>query len=72
MLGGSLLAVSALLVATGILPLQDAAAVAGRVWPILAFVVAITVVTELAAEAELFRVVAENAARWGRGSGWLL
>ena len=33
----------------------DAAAVAGRVWPILAFVVAITVVTELAAEAELFR-----------------
>jgi len=71
-LGGALLVVSALLVVTGILPVQDAAAVADRVWPILAFVVAITVVTELAAEAELFRLVAERAARWGRGRGGLL
>lgn len=58
--------------ATGVLPLADAAAVADRVWPILLFVVAITVVTELAAEAELFRVIAERAARWGRGRSWLL
>jgi len=67
-----LLAIGAVLVATGILPLADAAAVADRVWPILLFVVAITVVTELAAEAELFRVIAERAARWGGGRAWVL
>ena len=66
-LGCALLAISAILVATGVLPLQDAAAVAERVWPILLFVIAITVVTELAAEADLFRLVAERAARWGGG-----
>lgn len=72
LLGAVLLAIGGVLVATGILPIEDAAAVADRVWPILLFVVAITVVTELAAEAELFRVVAERAARWGRGRSWLL
>lgn len=71
-LGAVLLVVGAVLVATGILPLADAAAVGDRVWPILLFVVAITVVTELAAEAELFRVVAELAAGWGRGRAILL
>jgi arsenical pump membrane protein len=71
-LGGGLLVAAAVLVATGILPLADAAAVADRVWPVLLFVVAITVVTELAAEAELFRVVAERAASLGRGRAWLL
>jgi arsenical pump membrane protein len=43
-----------------------------RVWPILLFVVAITVVTELAAAAGLFTVVAEQLARWGLGRAWLL
>ncbi len=71
-LGGALLVIAAVLIATGVLPLADAAAVADRVWPILLFVVAITVVTELAAEAELFRVIAERAARWGLGRTWLL
>lgn len=71
-LGAVLLVVGAVLVATGVLPVPDALAVADRVWPILLFVVAITVVTELAAEAELFRVVAERAARWGLGRAWLL
>ncbi|MEP6480655.1 MAG: SLC13 family permease [Rhodoglobus sp.] len=71
-LGAVLLVAGAVLVATGVLPLADAAAVGQRVWPILLFVVAITVVTELAAEAELFRVVAERAAGWGRGRTWLL
>lgn len=71
-LGAVLLVVGAALVATGVLPAGDAAAVGIRVWPILLFVVAITVVTELAAEAELFRVVAERAARIGRGRTWLL
>lgn len=64
-LGGALLVIGAVLIATGVLPATDALAVADRVWPILLFVVAITVVTELAAEAELFRIVAERAARWG-------
>lgn len=71
-LGAALLVTGGVLVATGILPLEDAAAVANRVWPILLFVVAITVVTELAAEAELFRVIAEQAAEWGRGRSLLL
>ena len=71
-LGAALLVAGAVLVATGVLPVADALAVAERVWPILLFVIAITVVTELAAEAELFRLVAERAARWGLGRSWLL
>ncbi|TBN56028.1 arsenic transporter [Glaciihabitans arcticus] len=71
-LGGILLVLGLVAVAVGILPLAEAAAVADRVWPILLFVVAITVVTELAAEAGLFGLVAERTASWGRGRGWLL
>ena len=71
-LGGALLVVGGVLIVTGVLPGPDALAVVERVWPILLFVVAITVVTELAAEAELFRIVAERAARWGLGRSWLL
>ena len=71
-LGAALLVVGGVLVLTGVLPAADALAVADRVWPILLFVVAITVVTELAAEAELFRIIAERAARWGLGRSWLL
>lgn len=71
-LGAGLLIVGAALTVAGVLPAADAAAVAERVWPILLFVVAITVVTELAAEAELFRVVAERIADWGRGRSWSL
>ena len=59
-------------VATGILPVAESLEVANRVWPILLFVVAITVVTELAAEAGLFGLIAERTASWGRGRGWLL
>lgn len=70
--GAALLVVGLVLVATGVLPVGDALAVGERVWPVLLFVVAITVVTELAAEAGLFRVVAEFAARIGRGRAWLL
>ncbi len=71
-LGAVLLVIGFLAIATGILPASDALAIGERVWPILLFVVAITVVTELAAEAGLFRVVAEQTARWGRGRAWLL
>lgn len=70
--GAALLCVGLVLVATGVLPVGDALEVGQRVWPVLLFVLAITVVTELAAEAGLFRVVAEFAARVGRGRAWAL
>lgn len=71
-LGVVLLVVGFIAIATGVLPASDALAIGDRVWPILLFVVAITVVTELAAEAGLFRVVSEQTARWGLGRAWLL
>ncbi len=71
-LGAGLFLLGVALVVSGILPLSDTAALAERVWPILLFVVAMTVVTELAAEAGVFRVVAEFAARGAGGTGWLL
>ena len=71
-MGAVLLAAGLVLVATGVLPVDEALIVGERVWPVLLFVVAITVVTELAAEAGLFRVIAEAAARVGRGRAWVL
>ena len=70
--GAALVLLGALAIPLGILSPTAAAALGERVWPILLFVVAITVVTELAAEAGLFHVLAEQAARWGRGRAWLL
>jgi arsenical pump membrane protein len=69
--GAVLLAVGVVLVATGVLPLADAEAVALRVWPILLFVVAITVVAELCAEAGVFDTIAHRAAALGRGRAWV-
>ncbi|CAN5462873.1 ArsB/NhaD family transporter [soil metagenome] len=71
-LGAVLLALGSLAIATGVLPPADAAAVGERVWPILLFAVAITVVAELAAEAGVFAAVAERTARAARGRAWLL
>lgn len=62
-------------VAVGALQPADALAIADRVWPILLFVVAITIVAELAAHAGVFDVVAARLARWSRGRVivlWLL
>jgi arsenical pump membrane protein len=53
--------------AAGWLPLHDAADIATRVAPILGFLVAITVVAELADAAQLFDVAAGRAARLARG-----
>ncbi|MFC5502147.1 SLC13 family permease [Lysinimonas soli] len=71
-LGAVLLVLGGVAIATGILPLADAGALAERVWPILLFAVAITVVAELAAEAGVFAAVAERTARAAGGRAWLL
>lgn len=70
--GAGLLLVGAVAVATGVLPAADAVAVGARVWPVLLFAVAVTVVAELADAAGVFAAVAERLARLGRGHGWLL
>jgi arsenical pump membrane protein len=70
--GGILLIAGAVAVAVGLIPLDELRALVDRVWPILLFVVAVTVVTELASEAGLFGWIAGRTARWGRGRGWLL
>lgn len=71
-MGAGLLAVGGVAIAAGVLPAADATAVAGRVWPVLLFAVAVTVVAELADAAGVFAAVAERLARLGRGHGWLL
>jgi Na+/H+ antiporter NhaD/arsenite permease-like protein len=71
-LGGALLVLGGLAVAFGALSVRSAAELGVRVWPILLFVIAITVVTELAAAAGLFAVIAERLARWGFGRAWVL
>lgn len=70
--GSVLLVAGAAAAATGILPLSDVFGLWDRVWPILLFVLAITVVTELAAAAGLFTAIAQRTARWGRGRAWAL
>jgi arsenical pump membrane protein len=56
-----------LTVATRLLPLSDALDVTARVAPVLLFLVAVTVLAELADAAELFDVAAGKAARLARG-----
>ena len=72
LVGGVLLFLGIDAIVFRIVPLSEVAVLWDRVWPILLFVIAITVVTELAARAGLFRALAEQAARWGRGRAWLL
>jgi arsenical pump membrane protein len=72
LVGALLLVLGGVAVATGLLRLAEVGVLWDRVWPILLFVVAVTVVTELAAEAGVFSVLAQQTARWGRGRAWLL
>lgn len=67
MIGAGLLAAAASALLFGVATPGDAIEVAERVWPILLFVTAITVVAELAAIAGVFDLVAHRLARWGRG-----
>lgn len=66
-IGAVLLVAGAVAVVTGTLPLADLAALIDRVAPILLFVVAMTVVTELASEAGVFLWTARRLRHWGRG-----
>lgn len=71
-LGAGLLVLGGVAILTGLLPPEEALAVGQRVWPILLFAVAITIVAELAAEAGVFTAVAERLARIGLGRAWVL
>lgn len=66
-IGGVLWILGIIALLVGIFPADQALAVADRVWPILLFVVAVTVVAELASKAGLFDVVAARLARVARG-----
>jgi arsenical pump membrane protein len=71
-IGGVLWILGIIALVVGIFPADQALAVADRVWPILLFVVAVTVVAELASKAGLFDVVAARLARLARGrTVWL-
>lgn len=70
--GAVLTALGLVAVASGVLPLDAVAALAERSAPILGFVVAMTVVAELAAEAGVFRALAERLARMAGGRAILL
>jgi Na+/H+ antiporter NhaD/arsenite permease-like protein len=71
-LGAALLLLGVVALLAGVLTPAAALALGARVWPILLFVVAITIVTELASAAGLFAVIAGRLARWGLGRAWLL
>jgi arsenical pump membrane protein len=74
-LGAGLLALGAVAVLTGLLPIQAVGALAARTLPVLGFVAAITVVAALAAQAGVFVWIADGAARLARGRTgalWLL
>ncbi|MFF7683058.1 SLC13 family permease [Microbacterium sp. NPDC007973] len=71
-IGGVLWILGIIALLTGAFPAADALAVADRVWPILLFVVAVTIVAELASNAGLFDVVAARLAKIARGRTALL
>lgn len=68
----ALLLVAAVFVLTGLLPADDASALGRRVAPALGFVVAVTIVAELARDAAVFDIVARLLSRWGRGRVFIL
>ncbi len=75
LVGGVLLVAGLTAVATGVLPTADALLVADRVWPVLLFVLSVTIVAELAALAGVFDALASRLARWARARVvvlWLL
>lgn len=74
-IGAALLAVGVVAAVTGVVPAETVWAIADRTWPIMLFVIAITVVADLAATAGVFDVVSASLGRWARGRTvalWLL
>lgn len=71
-IGGILLAAGLVAALTGVLPLETVWAIADRTWPILLFVVAITVVANLAATAGVFDLSTAFLGRVARGRAVLL
>ncbi|MCB5290722.1 SLC13 family permease [Arthrobacter sp. SO3] len=72
LLPAGMLAAGSAALLTGLLPWPAFQELAGRTVPVLAFVVAMSLVTELVDDAGLFRVVTERLARLGRGRVFLL
>jgi arsenical pump membrane protein len=68
----ALLTTAILVVATGFLPWEGFLELTDRVIPVLGFVMAITVVTELAAAAGVFSSLVERLAGWGLTRRWIL
>jgi len=64
--------VAVLTVVTGRLPGEHLVGLAETTGPVLVFVIAMTIVTELASVAGVFSIVAERLAVWGRGRRALL
>ncbi|UKA74441.1 SLC13 family permease [Arthrobacter sp. FW306-07-I] len=72
LLPGAILAAGLASLALGVLPLPAFGELAARTIPILAFVLAMSLVTDLVDEAGLFRVVTDRLAALGRGRVFLL
>lgn len=70
--GAALVVAGVVLLATGVLPMDAAAAMAARTWPVLLFVVASTIVAELAAAAGVFHAIAERLGAIGLGRAWVV
>src|SRR5699024_6125774 len=62
-----LIAVAVLTVVTGRLPGEHLVGLAETTGPVLVFVIAMTIVAELASVAGVFSIVAQRLAVWGRG-----
>ncbi|MFC7430204.1 MULTISPECIES: SLC13 family permease [unclassified Agrococcus] len=70
--GAVLVAIGGVLLATGVLPLDAALGIGERTWPVLLFVVAATIVAELAAAAGVFHAIAERLGALGLGRAWVV
>lgn len=70
--GAVLVVAGVVLLATGVLPWEAAAEIGERTWPVLLFVVAATIVAELAAVAGVFHAIAERLGAIGLGRAWVV
>lgn len=71
-IGAVLLAAGAVAVVTGILPWSEVQVLIARVGPIMGFVAAMTVVTDLASDAGVFQWGADRIRRWAGGHSYVL